>query len=274
MKIAAVQLSSTDDVDHNLATIDRLVGQCAADGASLVSLPENCVLMPRKPADLVRCAEQLGTHINESLADIARRHQVFLLAGSVPQPSADAHRILATSGAYDQTGAVVGEYCKVHLFDVQVGPDEAYRESDYTSHGSQLTVVESPLGGIGLSICYDMRFPEMYRVLGQKDVALLNIPSAFTVPTGHAHWEVLLRARAVENLCFVIAAAQVGVHPSGRETYGHSIIIDPWGVVLGCLPEGEGFVLADVDVATMHNARKRFPALTHRRIGDGGWIYD
>jgi deaminated glutathione amidase len=268
MKIAALQMSSGDDVDENLASAEKLITRAAKQGASVVSLPENFALMPNKPDDLISCAKQRESDIDNVLSAMAAANQVFLLSGSFPAVSPDKNRIYGSCRAYNEQGERVARYDKMHLFDVTISSDEAYRESDYTFHGAKVAVVDSPAGAIGLSICYDMRFPELYRLLSSKGADILNIPSAFTVPTGRAHWQVLLRARAIENQAFVIAPAQVGTHPSGRKTYGHSMIINPWGDILACNETELGLCVATIDKQQLADTRRRFPSLTHRRIAD------
>ncbi len=189
-----------------------------------------------------------------------------MVAGSVPYRVADTRRQRSACLVLDDSGALVARYDKMHLFDVRVGPDEAYRESDDFEPGDDLVAVDTPCGRLGLTICYDVRFPELYRALGEQGAQWFAVPSAFTVPTGRAHWEVLLRARAIENLAYVVASAQSGLHANGRQTWGHAMIVDPWGEVQACRESGEGVVWADIDLERLATIRNTFPALSHRRL--------
>ena len=270
MKVAAIQMCSSDVVATNLATAGRLLAEAAAAGAALALLPENFAFMGRSERDRLAVAEADGVGpIQEFLAATAARLGITLIGGTIPlRVAADPGRVAAASLAYGPDGARAGRYDKIHLFDVDL-PDGggAYRESAGTFAGTGTEVVASAAGPVGLSVCYDMRFPELYRLLAARGAQLLTVAAAFTVPTGEAHWHVLLRARAIENLCAVVAAAQWGEHANGRRTYGHSLIVDAWGHVLAELPGGEGFALADVDLARQATLRKEFPALTHRVLG-------
>ena len=264
--IAAVQLTSSDDVNENIEKIRYFVGDAAKQGVRFVSLPENCVLMPRTTRQLIEVGAMDFERIKTALASIASTNNVYLIAGSIPRSAGDGERIYATSIVFSNQGEILEQYEKMHLFNVSVSTTEAYFESDYTVAGDKIVSIDTPVGRVGLSICYDMRFPELYRCLGRQGAEILNIPSAFTVPTGLAHWDVLLRARAIENLCYVIAPAQVGIHPSGRKTYGNSVIISPWGEILTSVSHGEGICIADIDLAGLHTIRKTFPALDHNRL--------
>lgn len=263
---AAIQMCSGVDVDENLDTAGSLIAEAARDGAALVCLPENFALMPKNPGDLVDCARRREDDIDAFLAGQARSHGIVLIGGSVPAPSPHDGRVYGSCRVYSGDGVRVAVYEKMHLFDVVVSDSESYRESAYTAPGSRVVSADTAAGRIGLTICYDMRFPELYRRLAIEGVQAFSVPSAFTVPTGRAHWEVLLRARAIENLSFVIAPAQYGEHANGRKTWGHSMIAGPWGEVLACLPEGEGICCADVDLSVLEDIRARLPALDHRRL--------
>ncbi len=265
-RCAVVQMCSGTEVDANLKIAARRIAEAAADGASLVALPENFALMPASANALLACGRDRADDIDAFLAAQAAAHDVVLVAGSYPVTSADESRVYGTCGVYDGAAGRVARYRKMHLFDVVVSDTESYRESDYTAHGEDVVVADTRVGRIGLSICYDMRFPELYRRLVDDGAVILTMPSAFTVSTGRAHWELLLRARAVENQCFVLAPAQVGEHQSGRRTYGHSLLVDPWGEVLGCLPEGEGVCSATMDFERLAAVRATLPALDHRRL--------
>lgn len=267
--VAAVQMTSSADVQENLDAAARLVGQAANAGAKLVGLPENFYLFGRKEGDKVAVAEPDGAGpIQGFLAETARRHGVWLVGGTAPIRSSDPSRVRSACLVFDAGGNRVARYDKMHLFRFDGTGEhrgEHYDEGHTIQHGTEPVAVDSPFGRIALSICYDMRFPELYRMLGSFDIAF--VPSAFTVPTGTAHWHLLLRARAVENLAFVVAPAQGGTHAGGRRTFGHSLIVDPWGSVLAeRIEEGEGFIMAEIDSAHAAEVRRSLPALDNRKI--------
>jgi nitrilase len=263
-KVAAIQMVSAADVPANLAAAGRLVAAAAGEGARLVALPENFYLIGRHESDKVKVRERDGSGpIQDFLAGAAQRHRVWLLGGTAPIETADPARILSASLLFDDSGRRVARYDKMHLFRFD-GGDERYDEARTLEPGAHAVAVPSPFGRLALSICYDVRFPELYRSLGEFEV--MFVPSAFTVPTGRAHWDILLRARAVENQAYVIAPAQGGLHEGGRRTYGHTTIIDPWGEVLAVRPEGEGAVLAEIDTGRIREVRASLPALVNRRL--------
>lgn len=277
MKIAAVQMVSTPDVERNLDAARRLVGQAAAEGAALVALPEYFCLLGRRERDKIALAEAPGDGpIQRALSTMARENRVCLIGGTLPmridgEGEGDAERAYNACCVYAPDGSLAARYDKIHLFSFKSG-NEAHDESRVLRAGDRLVAFDAAVAGdeaslrVGLSVCYDLRFPELYRALGaDAPCDLLSVPSAFTYPTGEAHWELLLRARAVENQAYVIAAAQGGRHENGRRTWGHSMIVDPWGDVLDCLSEGEGVVSAELDRAHIADVRRRLPALTHRR---------
>jgi deaminated glutathione amidase len=264
--VAALQMNSGGERDANLATAARLLRLAAARGARLALLPENFSLMAQRDADRRALAEADGAGpVQEFLARSAAELGIWIIAGSVPLANGPGERVSQACLVYDEQGARRARYDKIHLFDVEL-PDraESYRESAHMAPGSKVVAVDTPAGRVGLSVCYDLRFPELYRRLEAAGARWLVVPAAFTAATGEAHWEPLLRARAIENLCYVVASAQCGVHPNGRRTWGHSLIIDYWGRVLAQLPEGEGVVTALIDLAAQAAARARFPALAHR----------
>jgi nitrilase len=265
-KLAAVQMTSGPDVSANLAAAGRLLEEAAAGEAALAVLPENFAFMGLADADKRRIAELEGDGpIQSFLAQTARRLGVWIVGGTVPLRIPDEPRVAAACLVYDATGAQVSRYDKIHLFDVSIpGRQENYRESANIAPGKSVNVVDTPVGRIGLSVCYDVRFPELYRQLSAAGAQILSVPSAFTQPTGRAHWEPLLRARAIENFCYVIAPAQSGFHENGRETYGDTLIVDYWGGVLRRLPRGQGCVVCELDLARQAQARSSFPALEHR----------
>jgi deaminated glutathione amidase len=263
-KVAALQMVSAPEVATNLESAGRLIAAAADAGARLVALPENFYIIGRHEGDKVKLRERDGKGpIQDFLAETARRHRLWLVGGTAPIQTRDDNRILSACLVFDESGKRVARYDKMHLFRFD-GGDERYDESRTLEPGARAVAVESPFGRLALSICYDVRFPELYRGLGEFDV--MFVPSAFTVPTGRAHWDILLRARAVENQAYVVAPAQGGLHASGRRTYGHTMIVDPWGEVLAVRPEGEGMVLAEIDTDRIREVRASLPALLNRRM--------
>jgi len=264
--VAALQMTSGNDRDANLATAERLLQAAAARGARVAVLPENFSLMALRDADRRAHAEVDGTGpVQDFLARTAARLGIWIIAGSVPLAQASGERNAQACLVYNSQGGRAARYDKIHLFDVEL-PDraESYRESATMAPGDQVVAVDTPAGRLGLSICYDLRFPELYRRLEAAGAQWLIVPAAFTATTGAAHWEPLLRARAIENLCYVVASAQWGTHPNGRQTWGHSLIVDYWGRILTQLAEGEGVVTAAIDLDAQAAARRKFPTLTHR----------
>jgi len=273
MKVAAIQMTSGPDVTANLEQARGLLEEAAVREAGLAVLPENFAFMGLHDADKRAVAESDGSGpIQDFLSSTALKLRVTIVAGTIPLRAGEDGRVAAASLVYGSDGKRVGRYDKIHLFDVDIpggagvesGGTGRYRESAHVAPGADAVVVDTAAGKLGLSVCYDVRFPELYRSLSASGAQLLSIPSAFTSPTGRAHWETLLRARAIENLCYVIAPAQSGFHPSGRETYGDTMIVDPWGRVLQRLPRGRGSVLADIDLNAQAEVRRNFPALQHR----------
>ena len=271
MKAAAIQMTSGPDVAANLAQAGTLLEEAAAAGARLAALPENFSFMGLKDADKRAVAEADGAGAAQDfLAATAARLRLWIVGGTVPLKAGADGRVAAASLVYDPDGHRVARYDKIHLFDVDIpGRAESYRESAHVAPGAGAVLVDTPLGRLGLSVCYDVRFPELYRHLSARGAQLLLVPSAFTGPTGRAHWEALLRARAIENLCYVIAPAQSGFHPSGRETYGDSMIVDFWGRILQRVPRGTGCAIAELDLQMQASVRGSFPALLHRSFAEG-----
>ena len=267
-KCAAIQMASSPSISSNLLEADKLIGEAAKAGAKLVALPENFALMGEHESDKIKAKEVDGSGpIQSFLSSVAKKYGVWVVGGTIPIAGDDANKVRATCLVYDDKGARVARYDKVHLFDVSVpGTQEIYRESDSIEAGDTPLVIDTPFGKLGVAVCYDLRFPEFFRSMGKQGMEILVIPSAFTAETGAAHWELLLRARAVENLCYVIAPNQGGFHLNGRRTFGHSMIIDPWGVVLDCYKTGGGFVSAEIDLERLEKVRSAFPALNHRRF--------
>lgn len=267
-KVAAVQMTSVADVATNLETAARLLRESADAGASVAVLPENFAFMGLRDGDKLKVAEEEGHGLaQDRIAELAASLRMWVIAGTLPIRVAGERRVAAASLVFDASGRQVARYDKIHLFDVDV-PDreESHRESNNIRPGETVVTVDTPAGRVGLSVCYDVRFPELYRRMAVEGARWFVVPAAFTVPTGRAHWELLLRARAVENLAFVVAPGQSGVHPSGRETYGDSLIVDHWGAVLARRAHGEGIVTASFDLDAQRRVREAFPALQHRRL--------
>ena len=266
MKIAAVQMVSAPEWATNRDAAARLVAQAAAAGAGLVLLPEYFCLMGRRDSDKLALAEPAGDGpIQRFLSDLAREQGLWLVGGTLPVSTGEADRVLNRCCVFAPDGKPAAHYDKLHLFAYDNGR-ESYDEGRTLRAGSEPVAVQAGPLRVGLSICYDLRFPELYRALMTPPCDVLAVPAAFTYTTGRAHWELLLRARAVENQCYVLAAAQGGTHPNGRRTWGHSMVIDPWGDVLQVLDEGEGFVMAEVDAERIVQVRTQLPALRHRRL--------
>ncbi|OHC62303.1 MAG: acyltransferase [Rhodocyclales bacterium GWA2_65_19] len=266
MRIAAVQMISGPDVAPNLATASRLIAEAATAGAQLIALPEYFPLIGATDADRLAAREADGNGpIQDFLAAAARRHGLWLVGGSIPLMANDPAKLRNACLVFDPQGNRVARYDKIHLFGFNKG-DEAYDEAATIERGDQVVAFDSPFGRVGVAICYDLRFPELFRAMAQlpNPVDLLVLPAAFTETTGRAHWELLLRARAVENQCYVLAAAQGGQHPNGRITHGKSMVIDPWGEVLARMDKGEGVVLAELNRQRLVDIRGSLPALRHR----------
>lgn len=267
-KCAAIQMASSPSVSSNLIAAEKLIAEAAKTGIKLVALPENFALMGDHELDKVKIKETEGDGpIQSFLSAAASKYGVWIVGGTIPMACAIENKVKAACLLYNDRGECVARYDKMHLFDVHVpGTTEVYRESDSIEPGSQPVVVETPFGKLGLAVCYDLRFPEFFRNMAAQGMDVLVIPSAFTSETGAAHWEVLLRARAIENLCYVLAPNQGGFHINGRKTFGHSMIVDPWGVVLDCYKTGSGFVSAHIDFDRLEKVRSAFPVLNHRRF--------
>ncbi len=263
-KVAAIQMASGPNVAGNLNEAGRLIEKAAEQGARLVVLPEYFPIMGMKDTDKIAVREQPGTGpIQAFLSETARKYKIWLVGGSIPLAASVPNKVLHSCLVFDETGAQVARYDKIHLFNLDLG-NEHYHEASTIEPGKQVVVVDSPFGRSGLAVCYDLRFPELFRAMQNVDIIVL--PSAFTDTTGKMHWEPLVRARAIENLAYVIAAAQGGYHVSGRETHGHSMIVDPWGRVLDQMARGSGVVVAEVNRAYQSSMRASLPALLHRTI--------
>lgn len=266
-RVAAIQMASGPNMGANLIEAGRLIDQAAADGAKLIVLPEEFGLIGSNQ-DKLKARETEGSGpMQDFLATQAARHGVWLVGGTVPLTANDPLRARAACLIYDASGQRVARYDKIHLFDVYIEETgEKFTESFATEPGEATQVIDTPFGRIGMAVCYDLRFPELLRSMVRKKVEIITLPAAFTAFTGKAHWEVLVRARAIENLSYVIAAAQGGYHLSGRETYGDSMIVDPWGVVVDRIARGSGVVYANLDQKRLQSIRRNFPALEHTRM--------
>ena len=265
MKIAALQMVSSTRVADNLARAERLVAEAAKAGARLVALPEYFCFMGRADRDKLEIAEEPGHGpIQEALAASARTHRVWVIGGTLPLKTGEPERVLNANAVWSPDGVLAARYDKIHLFRYDNGR-ERYDEGRVLRAGEAPVALDVEGWRVGLTVCYDLRFPELYRALMDPPCDLLSVPSAFTYTTGQAHWELLLRARAVENQCYVIAPAQGGTHENGRRTWGHSLVVDPWGEVVGLREEGEGVVLAELSRARIDDVRRQLPALEHRR---------
>jgi nitrilase len=267
-RVAAVQMATSPNVSANLLETERLIGEAVENGAGLVVLPENFAFMGKQDQDLLGLREADGNGpLQDFLAQMARKYGIWLVGGTIPLTARDASKVRAACLLFDHQGRRVARYDKMHLFDVHLlDSDERYVESATIEPGDAAVVVDSPCGRLGLAVCYDLRFPELFRAMLEQGVEVLAIPSAFTALTGKAHWEVLVRARAIENLAYVIAAAQGGYHISGRETHGHTMIVDPWGTVLAQVPRGNGTISCVLDRDYQATVRRTFPTIRHRRL--------
>jgi len=262
--VAAIQMVSTPAIEQNFSAAASLVAQAAQQGAQLVLLPEYWPIMGMDDKVKLDHAEaDDGGKIQQFMAALARQHKVWLIGGTLPLVSEQSDKVCNTALVYDPSGQRVARYDKIHLFSFSRG-EEAYDESRTIVHGDSVRSFEAPCGRVGLSVCYDLRFPELYRAMGE--CALMVVPAAFTYTTGGAHWEILLRARAIENQCYILAAAQGGKHVNGRRTWGHSMLIDPWGEIVSILPEGEGLVIGAIDPHRLQYVRESLPALKHRKL--------
>ncbi|PIZ04252.1 MAG: acyltransferase [Gammaproteobacteria bacterium CG_4_10_14_0_8_um_filter_38_16] len=266
--IAAIQLSSTNDVDENLATTQKLISEAAANGAQLVALPEMFAIMGEKATDKVLVAEKYGNgKIQSFLSQCAKQYNVWIVGGTIPITCDDKNKIRAACIVYNNIGDAVARYDKIHLFDATVSKIESYRESDTTEPGDAIVVVDTPIGKLGLAVCYDVRFPILFTELMNRGAEIIAVPSAFTVKTGKAHWHLLTRARAVDTFCYVIGSAQVGMHANGRQTYGHTLIVEPWGSISSEITEQKpGIAYANIDFKKLHDIRSAIPVKNHQKI--------
>jgi nitrilase len=267
-KVAAIQMASGPNVKANLAEAEKLIKIAVQQKAELVVLPENFAIMGTSETDKVKIAEEFGSGLLQNfLKDQAIKNNIWLVGGTIPILSKESGKVFAACLLYNAEGELVTRYDKIHLFDVTIeATDESYTESETIMPGDKIVVVDTPFGRLGLAVCYDLRFPEIFRAMVEENMDICALPSAFTSLTGKVHWESLLRARAIENLSYMIAADQGGYHVGGRETHGDSMIVDPWGLILNRLPHGTGVVVADIDIEKLEHTRKMFPVLKHKRF--------
>lgn len=272
-KVAAIQMNSSDSKQDNLKKVSRLVEEAALNHqAGLVLLPENFALFDGKAAlNLGKQEADVNGEVRCFISSIAKKYKVWIIAGSIPCASRPDKslidgRVRSACWVFDDTGVEVGRYDKIHLFDVDVDDNHgSYRESLQFEAGISPQIIDTPVGVVGLSICYDLRFPQLYSWLSAAGAQIMTVPSAFTFKTGKAHWELLLRARAVENQCYIIASNQTGTHSKGRETWGHSMIVNPWGEVIACAGKGEGVISATINLQDLSDIRSAMPVLKHRK---------
>lgn len=267
-KVAAIQMCSSHIVEDNLKTAGKLIAKAASNHAKLIVLPEMFAIMEAKPKERLGVKEKIGAGpIQSFLSEQAKKYNCWIVGGTIPIACNNDSKARAASLLYNNKGEIAARYDKIHLFDVELSPAEHYKESDTIEPGNTLTVVDTPCGKLGMGVCYDVRFPEMFRYLFNQGTEIIALPAAFTVTTGEAHWELLSRCRAIENFSYVIGAAQGGTHTSGRKTYGHSLIIDPWGKVLAKMENiEEGVIYADIDLTALHAIRKSIPVAKHQKI--------
>jgi predicted amidohydrolase len=262
-KVAAVQIVSSASIESNLKQVEAFFADAKEEQVDLLVLPENFAFMGMNEGDKLQIAEKYGVGIiQDKVSSLAKQYGLWVIAGTLPLKGLH-ERVRTSCLVFDDEGRCAARYDKIHLFDVRVSEQEAHQESATVERGDELVVVDTPVGRVGLTVCYDLRFPELYRQLVLRGAELFTVPSAFTAVTGVAHWEVLLRARAIENLCYVIAADQGGLHENGRQTYGHSMIIEPWGKVVIQQESGAGILTADIDLQRLQQLRRQFPCNSH-----------
>ena len=264
MRVALIQMNSQDDREANLREASRLIEAAAAEGADLAALPELFTYLG-SPSEHPRVAEPIPGRTVEQLSALAARHRMYILGGSFLERVPGEPLLFNTSTLFDRTGRLIGRYRKIHLFDVDLPGQPPYRESSTVAPGAEVVTADTEFGRVGMTVCYDLRFPELYRALASQGAEVIFVPAAFTLHTGKDHWEILLRARAIENQVFVVAPAQVGPHPPGRECYGNSLVADPWGSVIARAPNQVGVTVATLDLAYLKKIRCELPALAHRR---------
>lgn len=268
--VAAIQMCSSHLIDDNLKIAQQLINEAALQGAKLIVLPENVAIMGLTENDKIHVKEEFGTgKIQKFFSEQAKKNHVWIVAGTIPIACDDEKKVRAASLVFNEEGRCVARYDKIHLFDVKVSETEIYKESNFIQPGNQIVTVQTPFGKLGLSVCYDLRFPELFRCLMRAGAEIFVLPSAFTVKTGTAHWEILARSRAIENGCYLIGADQGGIHSNHRATYGHSLIVDPWGTVVAQKPDAtSGIIYASIDLPKLYAVRQSLPMAQHQKIFD------
>ena len=264
-KVASIQLSSGPNIQANLLEVGKYIEEISKTDSKLVVLPENFAMMPENDSEFLFHGETEGSGlIQDFISEKAKIHKLWIIAGTIPIKTNNPKKVTSTSFVYNDSGNVVCRYDKIHLFDVELpNSDESYNESEVFQHGQGLKILETPIGRVGLAICYDLRFPELFRLQKTSNVEILVIPSAFTEQTGKVHWETLVKARAIENLCYVVTSCQDGYHISGRQTHGNSMIVNPWGQITSRLPSGSGFIESEINLNKLNSIREKFPVLEH-----------
>ena len=267
-KISAIQLNSGPNINVNLFDVSSLIEKIADSDSKMVVLPENFALMPENDSDYIKHAEALGDgQIQNHISDLASRYKIWIVGGTIPIKSSDGNRVAASTITYNDKGEQISVYNKIHLFDVTLPKsEESYNESKYFVPGDKIETIETPLGRAGISCCYDLRFPELFRLQQKEKIEIIIIPASFTEQTGQKHWEVLLKARAIENLCYVVSSCQGGYHINGKKTYGHSMIVSPWGKTLDIIEKGKGFIASEIDLVKLKSLRENFPVLDHMKL--------
>ena len=267
-KITAIQLNSGPNIKVNLFDVTSFIEKIADTDSKMVVLPENFALMPENDSDYIKHAEELGDgQIQNCISELASRYKIWIVGGTIPIKSPDGDRVYASTITYNDKGENVSIYNKIHLFDVTLPKsEESYNESKYFVPGDKIETIETPLGRAGISCCYDLRFPELFRLQQKEKIEMIIIPASFTEQTGKKHWEVLLKARAIENLCYVVSSCQGGYHINGKKTYGHSMIVSPWGKTLDIIEKGKGFITSEIDLVKLKSLRENFPVLDHMKL--------
>ncbi len=267
-KISAIQLNSGPNIQVNLYDVKSFVEKIADSDSKIIVLPENFALMPENDNDYIKYAENLGDgQIQNYLSELAGRYKIWIVGGTIPIKSSDSKRVMASTITYDDKGERISAYNKIHLFDVTLPKSkESYNESKYFMPGDKIEVIDTPVGRAGIACCYDLRFPELFRFQHDQNIELIIIPASFTEQTGKVHWETLIKARAIENLCFVVSSCQGGYHINGKKTYGHSMIVSPWGKTLDIIEKGKGFISSEIDLSRLKSLRENFPVLDHMKL--------
>ncbi len=267
-KVSAIQLNSGPNIKVNLFDVTSFIEKIADTDSKIVVLPENFALMPENDSDYIKHAEDLGDgQIQNCLSDLASRYKIWIVGGTIPIKSSDKNRVFASTITYNEKGERVSLYNKIHLFDVTLPKSkESYNESKYFVPGDKIEIIDTPIGKAGIACCYDLRFPELFRLQHEEKIEVIILPASFTEQTGKRHWEPLIKARAIENLCYVVSSCQGGYHINGKETYGHSMIVNPWGKTLDIIEKGKGFISSEIDLSKLKSIRETFPVLEHMKL--------